>query len=55
MSKLSTKIDDSFSYEACFLERLNLKEKSEITFEYVSDFRSAKIIREFIIDLCNRL
>lgn len=55
MSILSTQINDNFSYDNNFLEKLNMKEKSEITFEYISDFRSAKIIREFISDLSERL
>ena len=55
MSVLCTKIDDNFSYNTKFLEKLNVKEKSEICFSYISDFRSAKIIREFVSDLCVNL
>jgi len=55
MSVISAQINNNFSYDNKFLEKLNMKEKSEITFEYISDFRSAKIIREFISDLSDRL
>ena len=55
MSVICTEINKNFSYDDKFLEKLNMTEKSEITFSYISDFRSAKIIREFISDLAARL
>jgi len=39
------------TYNSCFLEDINLREESEILFEYTSDFRSTKNIRECISDL----
>ena len=55
MSVLCTQVNKDFSYDTGFLEKLNMKEKSEICFNYISDFRSAKIIREFISDLSLKL
>ena len=55
MSVLCTQVNKDFSYDTDFLEKLNMKEKSEICFNYISDFRSAKIIREFISDLSFKL
>ncbi len=55
MSVLCTEINKDFSYDNRFLEKLNMTEKSEIMFSYISDFRSAKIIREFMSDLSIRL
>jgi len=54
MKHLSTKIDKNFSYSN-IIKKVNFKETSEITFEYISDFRSAKILRDFIGELAQKL
>ena len=55
MTNLCTKIDSNFSYDGSFIEKLNFRKKSEITFEYISDFRSTKILRTFISELSQKL
>jgi hypothetical protein len=55
MNSLCINIHNNLSYDNNFLEKLDLKEENEISFNYISDFKSAKIIRHFIMELSNKL
>jgi hypothetical protein len=55
MNSLCVNIHNNLSYDNSFLEKLDLKKENEISFDYVSNFRSAKILRSFISDLSNKI
>ena len=55
MNSLCINIHNNLSYDNSFLEKLDLKEKNEISFNYISDFRSAKVLRNVIWDLSDKL
>jgi len=55
MNKIYININDDFSYSNSFLDKFDLWENSEINIDFVSDFRSAKILRSFISDLSDKL
>ncbi len=48
-------IEDNFKFNPDFLKELELKEKSEICFEYISDFKSTKVIRDFVEVLSDKI
>jgi len=49
------KIDENFSLNNSFLEDLSNKKDTEIEISFISDFKSAKILRNFISDLSDSL
>jgi len=55
MNKICVNIDDKFSFEDSFLEDLNNKKDTEIIIQFISDFKSAKILRNFIWKLSIKL
>ena len=55
MNKICINIDDTFSYDNNFLEKIDSKNESEINISFISDFKSAKILRIFMTDLSDKL
>jgi hypothetical protein len=55
MNSLCINIHNNLSYDNSFLKKLDLKEKNEISFNYISNFKSAKILRNFVSDLSDKL
>jgi len=48
MNKIHVNISNEFLLDDAFLENISLKEDIEITIDFISDFKSAKILRDFI-------
>jgi hypothetical protein len=55
MNSLCINIHNNLSYDSSLLEELNLKKKNEISLNYISDFKSAKVLRSFVSDLSDKL
>ena len=51
MNKICVNIDENFFLENNFLEDLSHKKDTEIIINFISDFKSAKILRNFIWEL----
>ena len=48
MNKICLKIDETFSFKSTFLKELKEKKDTEIEISFISDFKSSKILRNFI-------
>ncbi|MDD3646151.1 MAG: ATP-binding protein [Candidatus Gracilibacteria bacterium] len=55
MQEVCIKLDDNFVSIKKILQKISLEEKAEICFSYISDFRSAKILRDCVNEICNLL
>lgn len=55
MQKVCIKLDDNFASIKKILQRTILEKKAKICFSYISDFKSAKILRDCINEICNLL
>jgi len=55
MNNLHVNINDNFLLDNSFLEKLSLNKKSEIIIDFISNFKSAKILRKFISNLSDKL
>lgn len=55
MNKYYINIDENFSFKPSCLEDFNFNSDSEVNIDFISDFKSTKIIREFISLLSDKL
>ena len=55
MNKICINIDENFFFKNDFLERLKEKKDTEITINFISDFKSAKLLRDFVWELSENL
>lgn len=55
MNKIHVNINHEFLLDSSFLEELKLYEDSEIIIDFISDFKSAKVLRNFISCLSDKL
>ena len=55
MNKIYINIDKNFSYNKEKLEKFNLQTDSEINIRFISDFRSSKILRNFITIISEKI
>ena len=49
------KIDKNLSYDSSFIDKLDINKQTEIVFEYISDFSSSKVLREFLSNLSEKI
>jgi len=52
---LFIKIDSDFSYDKSLIDNLTIEDKTEISIDYISDFRSAKILRDIVSKILKKI